>query len=96
MTYTFTFLYLRCPQVVCITFISYMCLCAYYTIFKLRLFNLYYMAPAQQTDDYSLLFSGLRLSTFRITSLLVLSCYSCIETKLRVQELIHFDNNYLI
>ena len=56
---------------VSIGFISYMCLCAYYTIFKLRLFNYYYMAPAQQTDDYSLLFSATVLS--RLTTPLSLN-----------------------
>ncbi|KAL5251562.1 hypothetical protein ACHWQZ_G017060 [Mnemiopsis leidyi] len=67
--------------VVCITFISYMCLCAYYTIFKLRLFNLYYMAPAQQTDDYSLLFSATVLS--RLTTPLSLNFLALVHQDTR-------------
>ena len=70
---------------VCTGFISYMCLCAYYTIFKLRLFNYYYMAPAQQTDDYSLLFSATVLS--RLTTPLSLNFLSLIHMDTR------FNNN---
>jgi len=69
-------------EVVCFLLISYMCLCAYYTIFKMRIFNYYYMAPAHQTDDYSLLFAATVLS--RLTTPLSLNFLS----------LVHVDPRY--
>lgn len=41
--------------------IAYMCYCAYSTVLKIRLLNLYYLAPHHQTDEYSLVFSGMML-----------------------------------
>ncbi|CAH1775347.1 unnamed protein product [Owenia fusiformis] len=41
--------------------ISYLCVCTYYTVFKVRVFNYYYLASHHQTDEYSLLFSGMLL-----------------------------------
>ncbi|GAB6023736.1 hypothetical protein CHUAL_008492 [Chamberlinius hualienensis] len=41
--------------------IFYLCVCAYYTIFKIRVLNYYYLAPHHQTDEYSLIFSGMLL-----------------------------------
>ena len=46
-------------QVISCVTISYMCVCVYYTVFKMRFFNYYYFAPKHQTDPNSLLFSGL-------------------------------------
>ncbi|XP_032243067.2 G-protein coupled receptor-associated protein LMBRD2 [Nematostella vectensis] len=48
-------------ELICFFVIAYMCVCSYYTVFKMRLFNYYYFAPNHQTDPYSLLFSGLLL-----------------------------------
>merc|ERR1719228_1674629 len=42
--------------------ICYMCICAYFTIFKVRVLNYYYLAPNHQSDSYTLLFSGALLS----------------------------------
>lgn len=42
-----------------ILIISYLCFCACYTIFKMRVFNYYYLAPNHQTNEYSLIFSGM-------------------------------------
>lgn len=39
--------------------IAYMCTCCYYTIFKIRIFNYYYLAKHHQTDEYSLIFCGM-------------------------------------
>lgn len=39
--------------------ISYLCVCAYYTVFKIRVFNYYYLASHHQTDEYSLIFCGM-------------------------------------
>ena len=38
--------------------IAYLSFCAYYAIFKMRVFNYYYLAPNHQTNEYSLIFSG--------------------------------------
>ncbi|CAB4016816.1 LMBR1 domain-containing 2-like, partial [Paramuricea clavata] len=57
--------------------ITYMCICAYYTVFRIRIFNYYYFAPHHQTDPNSLLFSGLLLS--RLTYALCLNFLSVIH-----------------
>ncbi|XP_043199835.1 LMBR1 domain-containing protein 2 homolog [Amphibalanus amphitrite] len=41
--------------------IAYLCVCTYYTIFKIRVLNFYYLAPNHQTDQHSLIFSGMLL-----------------------------------
>ncbi|XP_076364879.1 G-protein coupled receptor-associated protein LMBRD2 [Tachypleus tridentatus] len=41
--------------------IAYLCICAYYTVFKVRVLNYYYLAPHHQTDEYSLIFCGMLL-----------------------------------
>nr|XP_050853464.1 LMBR1 domain-containing protein 2 homolog isoform X2 [Vespula vulgaris] len=41
--------------------IAYLCYCAYSTILKIRVLNLYYLAPHHQTNEYSLIFSGMML-----------------------------------
>lgn len=61
--------------------ISYLCFCAYYTLFKLRVFNYYYLAPNHQTNEYSLIFSGMLLC--RLTSPL---CYNFLG-------LVHLDSH---
>lgn len=60
----------------CVT-ISYMCVCVYYTVFKMRFFNYYYFAPKHQTDPNSLLFSGLLLC--RLTYALCLNFLAIIH-----------------
>jgi len=39
--------------------ILYMGYCAFSTVLKIRIFNLYYLAPHHQTNEYSLIFSGM-------------------------------------
>ncbi|RZF44375.1 hypothetical protein LSTR_LSTR007950 [Laodelphax striatellus] len=41
--------------------IAYLCYCAYSTVLKIRVLNYYYLAPHHQTDEHSLLFSGMML-----------------------------------
>ncbi|XP_064624618.1 G-protein coupled receptor-associated protein LMBRD2-like isoform X2 [Lineus longissimus] len=41
--------------------ISYLCVCAYYTIFKIRLLNYFQLVSHHQTDENSLIFSGMLL-----------------------------------
>ncbi|KJE88755.1 hypothetical protein CAOG_00345 [Capsaspora owczarzaki ATCC 30864] len=54
--------------------LTYMAICAYAVIFRIRFFNFYYLAKHQQTDDSSLLFSALFLS--RLTAPLCLNFLS--------------------
>ncbi|XP_026690403.2 G-protein coupled receptor-associated protein LMBRD2-like isoform X2 [Ciona intestinalis] len=54
----------------CLT-ISYLCVCAYYTVFRLKVFNFYYIAGHHQTDETSLLFVGITLC--RLTAPLCLN-----------------------
>ncbi|XP_076814972.1 G-protein coupled receptor-associated protein LMBRD2-like isoform X2 [Clavelina lepadiformis] len=44
----------------CLT-ISYLCVCAYYTVFRIKFFNYFYIAGHHQTDESSLLFVGIML-----------------------------------
>lgn len=39
--------------------VAYLCFCAYSTVFKVRLLNLYQLAGHHATDEYSLIFSGM-------------------------------------
>lgn len=39
--------------------LAYLSICAFYTVFKIRVFNYYYLAPHHQTDEYSLIFCGM-------------------------------------
>jgi len=73
------------PAIEIISFITimYMCICAYYTIFKVRVLNYYYLASNHQSDEYTLLFSGALLS--RLTPPLCLNFLS----------LIHMDSHVL-
>jgi len=48
-------------ELFCFITIAYLCLCAYWTLFQIKLFNIYYIAPNHHTDDYSLLFIGMFL-----------------------------------
>lgn len=48
-------------ELMSIVTIGYLCVCAYYTVFRVRVLNYYYLAPQHQTDEYSLIFSGMLL-----------------------------------
>lgn len=41
--------------------IAYLCFCAYFSVFKIRILNLYYIAPHHQTNEHSLIFIGMML-----------------------------------
>ncbi|CAG5120007.1 unnamed protein product [Candidula unifasciata] len=41
--------------------IAYMCFCAYSSVFKIRVLNLYYISPHHQTNEHSLIFIGMML-----------------------------------
>lgn len=52
-------LFLSLHQVVCFVTILFLCVCVYSTVFRIRVFNYYYLVPHHQTDAYSLQFSGM-------------------------------------
>jgi hypothetical protein len=49
-------------EILSIVVVAYLSICAYFTVFKIRLFNLYYLSPHHNTDGDSLLFSAMLLS----------------------------------
>ncbi|TKR77026.1 hypothetical protein L596_018076 [Steinernema carpocapsae] len=48
-------------QICAMILISYLCICAYYTVFKLKIYRYYHLDPHHQTDANSLLFSAILL-----------------------------------
>ncbi|XP_069555539.1 G-protein coupled receptor-associated protein LMBRD2B-like isoform X1 [Brachyistius frenatus] len=48
-----------CIEMACFVSILFMCVCVYSTVFRIRVFNYYYLVPHHQTDAYSLQFSGM-------------------------------------
>ncbi|KAK2837185.1 hypothetical protein Q5P01_014397 [Channa striata] len=48
-----------CIELACFVSILFMCVCVYSTVFRIRVFNYYYLVPHHQTDAYSLQFSGM-------------------------------------
>jgi len=46
-------------QFVCVVTISYLSICAYYTVFKMRIFNYYVVVGNHNTDENSLIFCGM-------------------------------------
>ncbi|ESO12929.1 hypothetical protein HELRODRAFT_105627 [Helobdella robusta] len=48
-------------EFVCILTISYLSICTYYTIFKMRIFNYYYIVGPHETDENSMIFCGMLL-----------------------------------
>ena len=46
-------------QLASILTIAYLCFCAYYSVFKIRILNYYYIAPHHQTNEHSLIFTGM-------------------------------------
>lgn len=70
-------------ELISIITIAYLCICTYYTVFKVRIFNYYYLASHHQTDEYSLIFCAMLLC--RLTPPLCLNFLS----------LMHLDSNLL-
>lgn len=70
-------------EAVCLATVFYLCLCTYYTVFKMRVLDYYYLAGNHQSDEYTLLFSGALLC--RLTPPLCLNFLS----------LIHMDSHVL-
>lgn len=63
--------------------IGYLAICAFYTVFHMKIYNIYYLASNSQTDEYSLLFSGMLIC--RLTAPLCLN-YLC---------LVHHDSHII-
>ena len=63
--------------------VSYIALCAYYTLFNLKFFNIFYIAPNKLTDANSLLFLGIML------------CRLTASISLNVLSMIHMDSHIL-
>jgi len=43
----------------CVVTIAYLSICAYYTVFKMRIFNYYVVVGNHHTDENSLIFCGM-------------------------------------
>jgi len=48
-------------QLTCVLVLVFMCVTVYWTVFRVRFFNYYYLSPHHHTDEYTLLFSGMLL-----------------------------------
>ncbi|XP_066145281.1 LMBR1 domain-containing protein 2 homolog [Euwallacea fornicatus] len=68
--------------------ILYLSFCAYSTVLKIKLLNLYYLAPHHQTNEHSLIFSGMMFS--RLTPALCLNFLGLIHMDSHV---IHSQTN---
>lgn len=69
--------------------LCYLCYCAYSTIFRIKFLNLYYLAPHHQTNEHSLIFSGMLLC--RLTPPMCLNFLGLMHMdshviKMRIQE----------
>ncbi|XP_030048897.1 G-protein coupled receptor-associated protein LMBRD2 [Microcaecilia unicolor] len=53
---TYNYIYI---EMACFLTIFFLSICVYSTVFRIRVFNYYYLATHHQTDAYSLLFSGM-------------------------------------
>ena len=77
---------------VCFLTICYLSICAFYTIFKIRVLNYYYLAGNHQSDEYTLLFSGALLC--RLTPPLCLNFISLIHLDSHVIEKVDMETAY--
>lgn len=48
-------------EIISMATLCYLCYCAYSTVFQIKFLNLYYLAPHHQTNEHSLIFSGMLL-----------------------------------
>lgn len=76
-------------ELISMAVLCYLCYCAYSTVFRIKFLNLYYLAPHHQTNEYSLIFSGMLLS--RLTPPMCLNFLGLIHMdshiiKSRIQE----------
>ncbi|KPP73960.1 LMBR1 domain-containing protein 2-B-like, partial [Scleropages formosus] len=55
-------------EMACFITIFFLCTCVYSTVFRIRVFNYYYLASHHQTDAYSLQFSGMYVTSILIVA----------------------------
>ena len=79
-------------EVIATLTIAYLCVCAYYTIFKIRFFNYYYLASGHQTDEYSLIFCGMLLC--RLTPPLCLNFLGMIHMDSHIIADVNWETSY--
>ncbi|CAI8045620.1 G-protein coupled receptor-associated protein LMBRD2 [Geodia barretti] len=73
-------------EILSVGVVAYLSLCAYFTAFRIRIFNLYNLAPRHSTDEYSLLFSAVLLSRLALPV-----CLNYLYM-IQVVRLVHHDN----
>lgn len=57
-----------CLQLLSFLALSYLSICTYFTVFRLRIFNYYQLVPAHQSDENSLLFCAMYFKIIHLTS----------------------------
>ncbi|KAL3869675.1 hypothetical protein ACJMK2_042337 [Sinanodonta woodiana] len=67
--------------------IAYLCCCAYYSVFQIKILNYYYIAPNHQTNEYSMIFTGMMLC--RLTPPMCLNFLGLIHLD---SHIVHTDN----
>ena len=81
----------RWIEVICFFTICYMGLCTFYTVFRVRVLNYYYLLPGN-SDSYTLLFSALLLS--RLTGPMCLNFLSLIHMDTHVISSFNSSTSY--
>jgi len=69
--------------------LTYLAICSYRVVVRLRIFNFYYMAPHQLTDEASLLFSGTILGRLTVPMCLNFLSMSHLDTHVTQGNQIH-------
>lgn len=77
------FYFFSLHQVVCFVTILFLCVCIFSTVFRIRVFNYYYLVPHHQTDAYSLQFSGMYVSKWNTWFLLYINIETADERLLQ-------------
>lgn len=72
--------------------LCYLCYCAYSTVFRIKFLNLYYLAPHHQTNEHSLIFSGMLLC--RLTSPMCLNFLGLIHMDSHIIKTRIFETHY--
>jgi len=77
-----------------IVVIFYLCYCAYFTVFRMKIFNYYYIANHHQTNESSLIFVGMMLC--RLTPPLCLNFLGLIhlDTGIEITDKIRVETAY--
>nr|XP_039254494.1 G-protein coupled receptor-associated protein LMBRD2-like [Styela clava] len=79
-------------ELACFATISYLCICAYYTIFRMKIFNIYYIAGHHQTNEPSLMFVGIMLC--RLTPPMCLNFLGLIHLDTHISSFTNIETSY--